>query len=103
MTEQDYDEQIAPLLADIANKIGELGGSIVARVEWAPDESGTTALGVTEKSGIGQILVAHAATCNGNLDSLYITLARRYDLSATVVGRMMGCTLPKKTEDNETV
>lgn len=89
MTEQEYDEQIAPVLAEIAQKVCDLGGSLIARVEWAPDEAGITAQGISEWSGIAQKLAAHAMTCKGNLDSLYITLARRYDLSQTMVGRIM--------------
>lgn len=89
MTEQEYDEQIAPALAEIAKKIGDMGGSIVARVEWQGGESGITILGVTEQSDVGQRLTQIAALCNGNFDQLYMTASRKFDMSQTIVGRFM--------------
>lgn len=90
MTEQEYDEQIAPELARIAKKCTDLGGSFVARVEWEPGHAGITVASVTAASGIGQALTRLAALCNGNLDQLYIEMARRFDLSQTMVGRLIG-------------
>lgn len=72
MTEQEYDEQIAPMLAKVAEKVSAMGGSMVARVEWAKDEAGITHIGITEKSVVGQQLTDLAALCRGNFDLLCI-------------------------------
>lgn len=88
MTEQEYDEVIAPALAEIALKIEKMGGSIVARVEWEPDESGITHIGVSKQSGVGQQLALLAALCRGNIDLLMMEAAKRFDMSQSVMGRM---------------
>lgn len=84
MTEQEYDEQIAPMLAEVAKKVSAMGGSMVARVEWAKDEAGITHIGITEQSGVGQQLTDLAALCRGNFDLLCIEAGKRFDLSQTV-------------------
>jgi len=89
MTEQEYDDEIAPALAELAEKITSMGGSIVARVEWEKDEAGITYMGVTDKSGVAQRMAGIAALCRGNLDAFYIECAKSFDLSRTMVGRMM--------------
>ena len=48
MTEDDYDSEIAPALAELANRVKDLGGSFVARVEWEPGEAGITSAGISE-------------------------------------------------------
>ena len=53
-TEQQYDEIVAPLLAEAAKKAHELGMSLIARVEWEPGESGITQIG--DLSSIGQFM-----------------------------------------------
>lgn len=90
MTEQEYDEQIAPALAEIARKVAALGGSMVARVEWQKGDAGTTIAGVSEASGVAQQLAGLAALCNGNFDQLIIGAARRFDMSQTIVGQLVG-------------
>lgn len=91
MTEQEYDEQIAPALLDLANKTAALGGSFVARVEWAKDESGITAAGIEKGvTGVGQWMTYIAANANGNLDAFYYRSAKQFDLSPTIVGMAMG-------------
>ncbi len=52
-TEAEYDEIIAPMLLAVASRCKELGMSLVARVEWSPEESGITQTGV-EDAGIGE-------------------------------------------------
>lgn len=89
MTEQEYDEQIAPLLLEIANKVDSLGGSIVCRVEWGPDQAGITTLGVTKDSGAGKQLATLAALCQGNFDQLYFSSIKHFDMSQSVVARIM--------------
>jgi hypothetical protein len=92
MTEQEYDEVIAPMIADIARKVKDMGGSMVARVEWDRDEVGITCIGITEKSGAGQQLTRFAALSRGNFDALYIAAARHLDMSQTVVWNAMSRT-----------
>ena len=103
MTEQEYDEQIAPALLELSNKVAALGGSFVARVEWALDGAGITAAGMTEEVSIGQKLANIAARCGGNLDALVFHCLKHYDTSRTVVGRMMrGSQAHDQPKDRET-
>lgn len=88
MTEQEYDEQIAPVLAGIAQRVQELGGSMVARVEWEGQRAGITHIGI-ENSSVSQKLTDLAALCKGNFDLLYIEAAKKFDMSQTIVGRLM--------------
>lgn len=90
MTEQEYDEQIAPALAEIANKVAALGGSMVARVEWQKDEAGITCCGISDACGVGQHLTRMAAHSRGNIDQLFIWVGRQFDLSQTIIGRALG-------------
>lgn len=82
-TERDYDEIIAPMLAEVAKKCGELGMSIVARVEWEPNEAGIT-LKREEKVGVGQSMAEIAALSRGNVDSFCLEMVRRFDVSASI-------------------
>ena len=89
MTEKEYDEIIAPMLADVAKKCGELGGSIIARVEWDVGCAGVTRLGTDEKSGIAQRMTDYAALSRGNLDSMIMAMRRDgIDMSRTIFGRL---------------
>jgi len=89
-TEQEYDDIIAPMLADVAKRCQELGMNLIARVEWEPGESGITKIGIGSDAGIGQKLTELAAHSHGNLDTIVIEAIRRYDCSQTIVGNMMG-------------
>ncbi len=89
MTEQEYDEQIAPALAEIAKKIAALGGSMVACVEWQKNDAGITVIGVSEESGVGQQITRLAALCKGNFDQLCIEVMRRFDMSRTMFGQLI--------------
>jgi hypothetical protein len=89
MTEQEYDTLIEPKLKELAEHVMQLGGSLVARVEWAPGEAGITHAGVTNASGAAQRLAYIAALCRGNLDHLVITAMKTMDTSATMVARFM--------------
>lgn len=73
-TEQEYDEIIAPMLADIAKKADELGMSLLARVEWQPGESGITQIGPMDS--IGQKMTQYAAHSHGNIDKMLLSLVR---------------------------
>ena len=85
--EREYDEIIAPALAEISQKCTDLGMSIVARVEWATGEAGITYQGVSDDSGIAQRLALYAALCRGNLDDMIIGMRRDgIDMSQTIYG-----------------
>lgn len=84
-TEQEYDEIIAPMLADVAKRCSELGMSLIARVEWEPDEVGITQIGIDKNSGVGQQLTQIAAHSKGNIDALCVNALRRFDCSQSVV------------------
>ena len=89
-TEEEYDEIIAPMLADVATRCVELGMSLVARVEWRPGHAGITNIGVGPDSGVPQRMAAYAALSQGNLDNMVISMKRDgIDLSATLVGHKM--------------
>lgn len=84
--ENFYDEQIAPELARLANLCVEHGMSFVAAVEYAPGDIGETrrfAGGYTWPME----LVALAIVAMGNIDRLFINVARianqRADLDET--------------------
>jgi hypothetical protein len=84
MTEQEYDELIAPKLAEIANTIKELGGSMVCRVEWEPGESGITQIG--PMTSAGQWMTQYAAHSHGNFDAMAMNILRAgFDVSQSIV------------------
>ena len=88
-TEQEYDDIVAPMLAEAAEKCRELGMSLIARVEWEPGESGITQMGIGPESGIGQKMAQLACHCHGNLDQFNIEAIKRFDVSQTIVGTML--------------
>jgi hypothetical protein len=73
-TEQEYDDIIAPMLAEVAKKADALGMSLIARVEWEPGESGITQIGSFDS--IGQKITRFAAHCHGNIDAMLLGLLR---------------------------
>lgn len=73
-TEKEYDDIIAPMLADVAKKAEELGMSLVASVEWEPNERGSTLIG--PMTSVSQKLVKAATLCHGNIDAMIIGLMR---------------------------
>lgn len=73
MRGQIYDEQIAPLLLKAAKLCEANNLSMIARVEYAPEEFGTT--GFMDKSATFPMrLVDWAARCNGNVDALIMKI-----------------------------
>lgn len=84
MTEQEYDEIIAPMLLDVAKKVKELDGNIVARVEWAPDQAAITADGNMKTAGIAQYMTYVAAMSRGNIDGMLLALIRDKDVSQSI-------------------
>lgn len=88
-TEQEYDDIIAPMLADVANRCKELGMNMVARVEWEPDEIGITQIGIGDDAGFGQKMAQLACHSRGNLDLFLIECRKRFDLYQTVYGSLV--------------
>lgn len=86
MTEQEYDDIIAPMLMDVVNKMKELGGgcSLVAKVEWEKGETGSTYYGDFSKVGITQYMAFMAARCDGNIDEMLMALIKDKDVSASM-------------------
>jgi hypothetical protein len=82
MTEQEYDDLIAPKLAEIAGMVKDMGGSLVCRVEWEPGESGITQIG--PMTSAGQWMTQHAAHAHGNIDAMLINLIKRHDVSQSM-------------------
>lgn len=76
-TEKQYDDEIAPLLMEAGKRCKALGISLVARVEWAPDEYGITQF-QTEDASIGQRLALLAAHAKGNFDGLCIAAVKSF-------------------------
>jgi hypothetical protein len=85
MSEQKYDEIIAPMLAEIAKKCQQLGMNLIARVEWEPGEAGVTEIGIGADAGIAQKLTQLAANCRGNIDAFCIEAIKRFDCSQSIV------------------
>lgn len=81
-TEQDYDDIIAPMLADVAKKAADLGMNLVARVEWEPGEAGITQIGPITSAA--QIMTQHAALSRGNIDGMLIGLLKVVDCSQSM-------------------
>ena len=73
--EKIYDEEVAPVLAALVKRCGELGFSMVARVEWMPGESGRTEFLALDAS-VGQKMTHWAAQADGNVDSLLLAVER---------------------------
>ena len=84
-TEKEYDEIIAPMLADIALKCQEMGMSIVARVEWEKGKGGTTAIGNGPDASVAQRLTYIAAVANGNIDTICLSAMKHFDCSQSLV------------------
>ena len=74
MSEQFYDEEIAPVLAELAKKCEKRKIPFLAQVEYEPGKTGRTEF-LPQSAGFGQRLATWAARCNGNVDRLYITIA----------------------------
>ena len=102
-TEQDYDDIIAPMLADVANRCNKLGMSLIARVEWEPGETGITQIGPMNSAG--QWLTQMAAHSHGNIDKLCFTAIKTKDVSQSIFLASYGRTetaqkRPTATETN---
>lgn len=63
-----YDDIIAPMFKEVADRCRELGMDLVRRVEWGHGEAVITLQGRTDS--IGQMLTRYAALSRGNVDSM---------------------------------
>lgn len=73
--EQIYDEEIAPALLKIGERVKGLGMSMVAVVEYAPNERGdTTVMG--GESGLEMHMLYICAKSAPNVDSYILNLRR---------------------------
>jgi len=69
MSEQIYDEQVAPALMEIMKVCNANGMPFIAQVEYAPGEFGTSA-DLPEGRSLVMGLMYAAGRCRGNVDSL---------------------------------
>ena len=74
MSEQIYDTQIAPLLAQAGELCVKHRLPLVAQVEYTPGQFGATAW-LGESAGLVMHLMLWAAGCKGNVDLLIMKIA----------------------------
>ena len=73
MGEEFYDEEIAPALMRLAKSCEEHGLSLIAMVEFGPNETGST-FSVRENAGIEIQVARMAMRSQGNADMLIMGL-----------------------------
>lgn len=73
--ESVYDKEIAPQLFALSKRCEDLGMSLVAQVEWAPTEAGST-FALAEGSSFAIRLVKLACEVRGNVDGLISALCK---------------------------
>jgi len=74
-TEKYYDEEIAPLLREIAEKCKDNGLSMVCAVEFNRNEIARTAL-LQKDKGLEMVMISHCAKTAPNIDSFMIGLKK---------------------------
>ncbi len=94
VSEEYYDEEIAPALRDVASKCEAWGMSIVAMVEWEPGETGSTRA-LAAGRGFGMELVQAAVSAQGNVDALVFAIMRhaREHGHASIILKQLGVPL----------
>lgn len=75
MSEEIYDQEIAPELRRLAERCKELGMSFIAQVEFSAHNTARTEVEIPGAS-CKQKLVHWAARSNGNVDSLFMAVDR---------------------------
>ncbi len=75
MSEQWYDEVIAPKLKAISDECGAKGCAFVAVVEYAPDKRGST-LYTPPGTGLPMILLRALDRAGDNIDAFMIAVSR---------------------------
>lgn len=89
--EQFYDEEIAPVLLDLANKCAERGLHFLAQVEYEPGEFGLTRK-FADDPHLAMIMLELCARSQHNIDSFIIGLLRYtnendIDISGSIILR----------------
>lgn len=84
MSEQYYDDHIAPKLLELAKDAAAHGMTFVASVEWEPGESASTITGDMSKAGCTQYMTALSARSQRNIDGVLVGLIKRFDVSASM-------------------
>ncbi len=74
--EEFYDDEVAPVLLDLAKKLQDRGMSLLFTVEIDSETAGTTCA-LTKGHGLGIEWAHVAAKCNGNADILIGYLAKQ--------------------------
>lgn len=84
MTEEWYDDVIAPKLAEVAALCQAQGCALVAVVEYAPEKRGSTLL-TPPGSGTAMVLLRHLDKCGDNIDGFLLGILRSdIDVSRSV-------------------
>jgi hypothetical protein len=92
MSEELYDEEIAPKLLEVAQLCKKAGIPMLATVWFEGENSGTTQIFPTEGNPNPSFTLAYQAhQCKGNIDQLCIALARRVkpENDGSIVLRML--------------
>lgn len=75
MSEEFYDNEIAPELARLAKLCEDHGMSFLCQVEYAPGDTGETKA-ITAGAGIKTIIARMGIECHGNVDTLIWRIKR---------------------------
>ena len=98
MSEELYDNKIAPALKELTQECLDNGMSLIAVVEYAPAEHGRTTY-VQADHSIAMTMVDIAAQSNGNIDTFFFSMARyaqKHGHSSVVLSQMGVPFQPKK-------
>ena len=100
MSEQIYDEQIAPKLLEVGKICEQHGLPLVAQVEYAPGDFGTTKF-LPDNSSLLMKLMFVTAACGNNVDRLFMAIerhAREHGHSSVYLHRLGIPLQPEKGE-----
>lgn len=75
LSEEWYDTEIAPKLLELADRCRERGMAMVATVEYAPGERGTT-MAMPKGAGLAMQMLRLCASAGDNVDGYMIALLR---------------------------
>lgn len=104
MSEEFYDQEIAPKLKELAETCGARGLSFLAVVEYAPEECATTRL-LRADAGLKMAMLSMCAHHGVNVDGYMINLIRHLrsngiDWGQSMVLRQLAGTSAGKTDRN---
>lgn len=78
MTEEEYDAEIAPVLAELMRKVADKGGAMLCYVRFKGDDGGDS-FGLTMHApdpSVHERIIELALKTRGNFDSIGIELTR---------------------------